>query len=64
MKAMLFRARTIAAMLTVATAVGIASRALDFSGWAWYAAAVVALLLVTLTDLDRFYGGRSGRTVR
>ena len=56
MNTMLFRPRTIVAMLALAAAVGIAGSALDFSGWAWYAAAVATVLLVTLTDRDRFYG--------
>lgn len=60
MKPMLFRARTIAAMLTLGLAVGIIGSLLDFGGWAWYAAAVGAVLIVTLTDRERFYGSDHG----
>lgn len=56
MSSMLFRARTIVVMLALALAVGIAGSMLDFGGWAWYAAAVGAVLVVTLTDVERFYG--------
>lgn len=56
MTVMLFRARTIVAMLALGLAVGIVGSVLDFGGWAWYAAAICAVLIVTLTDRERFYG--------
>lgn len=64
---MLFQARTLIALVALGALgalVGFAGRALDFSGWAWYAAAVAALLLATLTDRDGFYGHEHRRVLR
>ncbi len=49
------RALTVLAVIAVGLAVALIGEALDFGGLAYLAALVVGLLLVSLTDRDRFY---------
>jgi predicted branched-subunit amino acid permease len=48
--------QVVLATVTVGIALGVAGETLGFSGWAYLAGLVVAMMLVSLVDRDGFYG--------
>jgi predicted branched-subunit amino acid permease len=48
--------QVVLATVTVGIALGVVGEALGFSGWAYLAGLLVAMMLVSFVDRDGFYG--------
>jgi hypothetical protein len=47
---------TVVALIALTIGAGVIGEALDFNGVAYFGALLVVMLLVSLTDRERFYG--------
>ncbi len=57
MSAMARTLLTAATLVALTVVAGLVGEALDFSGVAYFAALLVVMVLTSLTDRERFYGG-------